>query len=198
MRRGLQLLPLLLMLSGCLATSSYDYRREPDPRQLEYVIGPADQLSIQVWRNADVSRDVTVRPDGTITLPLIGDIRAEGLTPTQLRDEIAKRLEDFVRGEGLLVTVSVTAVNSYSFTVSGSVERPGVYSSPRYVTVLEAIQLAGGPNRFASPQATKLFRRTGGRGSKVRTIPIDYSAVVDGRRPEANLVLLSGDQLYVP
>lgn len=197
-KRLLALPALLLALSGCGVRYKYDYASEPDPRRLEYVIGVSDQLSIQVWKNPDLSGDVTVRPDGTITLPLIGDLTADRKTPTELRNEIARHLAKYLRGEGAEVTVAVTTVNSYSFMVSGNVERPGVYTAQKYVTVLEAIQLAGGPNRFASPRKTKLFRRPTGPGAKARTVPIDYASLVDGSRPEANLALFPGDQIYVP
>jgi polysaccharide biosynthesis/export protein len=194
-----RLLPVLLLsLAACATSPGYDYRKEPDPNLMEYLIGPSDLLSIRVWKNPDVSSDVTVRPDGTITLPLIGDLTAVGRTPTELQDEITTQLGTYLKGEGLVVSVAVAAANSYNFTVSGNVERPGVYSSQRYVTVLEAIQLAGGPNRFASPSDTKLFRRLKRTSAKTRTIPIDYPSVLDGSHPEANLFLLPGDQLYVP
>jgi polysaccharide export outer membrane protein len=196
-RAGVASLALLALLAGCRGHAAFDYSKEPDPRQREYVIGISDQLSIQVWRNPEVSGEVTVRPDGAITLPLIGDLVAGGRTPSELRDDITKQLTKFLRGEGPVVTVAVTAVNSYSFTVSGNVERPGVYTSARYVTVLEAIQLAGGPNRFASPGSTQLARRTT-RSQKPRNIPINYPKVLDGSQPEANLVILPGDQIYVP
>ena len=189
---------MFLLLAACRGHVSFDYSKEPDPRLKEYVIGASDQLSIQVWRNPEVSREVTVRPDGTITLPLIGDLNADGRTPSELRDDITKQLTKFVRGEGVVVTVAVMAVNSYNFTVSGNVERSGVYNSQRYVTVLEAMQLAGGPNRFASPGGTRLTRRPVARGGKPRIIPIDYPALLEGKQPEANLVLISGDQIYVP
>jgi len=190
-------IPTLLLLAACASSAvRYDYSKEPDIRKSEYVIGVADVLLIQVWKNPDLSRDATVRPDGTITMPLIGDLKAEGRTPTQLRDELRRQLAKFVRDEGAIVTVAVTGVHSYSFTVSGNVERAGVYSSPKYVTVLEAMQLAGGPNRFASPDETKLLRRD--RSGKVRVIPINYTAVLDGTQPEANLALMPGDQLVVP
>lgn len=190
---------VLLVLASCATAATvhnYDYSKEPDPRRTEYVIGVADQLSILIWKNPDLSREVTVRPDGTITLALIGDLRADGLTPTQLKNEITTRLAKYVRDEGASITVAVTAVNSYSFTVSGSVERPGVFTFPKYMTVLDAIQLAGGATRFASPERTQLMRRD--RDGKLRIIPINYPRVLDGTEPQANLVLLSGDQLHVP
>lgn len=196
MRPALPALLALLFLGACATPRPYDYSHEPDPRKSEYVVGPADQLSVQVWKNPELSRDVAVRPDGTITLPLIGDVKAAGRTPSQLRDEITKQLGKFVRGDGLVVTVGVMGVNSYAFTVSGNVERAGVYSSQRYVTVLEAIQLAGGPNRFASPTGTTLYRRDA--EGAVRAIPINYPALLNGKQPEANLAILSGDQINVP
>jgi polysaccharide export outer membrane protein len=192
------ILPVLFsILSACAAARhDYDYLKEPDPRRSEYVIGVADRLSILVWKNPELSKDVTVRPDGTITVPLVGDITAEGLTPSALREEIARRLARFVRDEGAVVTVVVAEVNSYTFTVMGNVEKPGVFTAKKYMTVLEAIQLAGGPSRFASTSNVKLIRRD--RKGKQRTIPIDYPSVLDGSRPEANLALMAGDQLYVP
>ena len=192
-------LPLLLVLLGACGGSvryDYDYSKEPDPRRSEYVIGVADHLTIRVWKNPDLSTEATVRPDGTITMPLLGDLGADGKTPTQLKDEITKQLGKFVRDEGAVVTIAVTGVNSYNFTVAGNVEKAGVYTSQKYVTVLEAMQLAGGPNRFASAKETKLFRKD--RKGKTRIIPINYPAVLDGSQPEANLALISGDQLYVP
>jgi polysaccharide export outer membrane protein len=190
------ILALVMFLGACAARQSYDYSKEPDPRRNEYVIGVSDHLAITVWKNPELSREVTVRPDGTITMPLIGDLAADGRTPTQLKEEITKQLSKYLRGEGMVVSIAVSGVNSYSFTVSGNVERPGVFSSQKYVTVVEAIQLAGGPNRFASPGKTKLMRR--GRDGKTRVIPIDYEAVLEGKQPEANLALVSGDQIFVP
>jgi polysaccharide biosynthesis/export protein len=186
----------VLAACGGAQKIDYDYAKEPDPRRAEFVIGVADRLAIKVWKNGDLSTEVIVRPDGTITMPLIGDLRAAGRTPTQLRDEVTQALAKYVRDEGATVTVAVTAVNSYSFTVSGNVEKPGVFKSEKYVTVLEAVQLAGGPNRYASPERTKLFR-TGKEGTQ-RTIPINVDALQKGKSMEGNLALFPGDQIYVP
>ena len=193
-------LSLMLLLAGCASTAplqgSFDYSKEPDPRQSEYVIGPADSLSITVWKNPDLSREVIVRPDGTITLPLLGDVRASGKTPSQLKAEIATQVARFVRDEGAAVTVAVNAVNSYHFTITGQVERPGVFTSTRYMTVVDAMQLAGGPNRFASPEGTQIIRRDPVKGTRV--IPINYPEVLAGKDTRANIVLLAGDQVMVP
>jgi polysaccharide export outer membrane protein len=185
----------LLTLAACGGSvPHYDYAKEPDPRRSEYVIGVSDHLTIRVWKNPDLSTDVIVRPDGTITMPLLGDLVAAGRTPTELRGEVQHQLANYIRDESAVVTVAVTAVNSYSFTVSGNVEHPGVYTAQKYVTVLDAVQMAGGLNRYAGSEV-RLYRQ--GKSGQ-RTIPIDYKAVQEGQKPEANLALLPGDQLYVP
>src|SRR5215471_15152372 len=116
--------------AGCPAVHPpYDYRTEPDPRKQEYVLGPSDVLKISVWRNPDLSGEAIVRPDGTISLALVGDLPAAGRTPGQVRADVAQRLRQFIKDESSIVTVSVSAINSYRFVVSGSVERPGAYQS---------------------------------------------------------------------
>lgn len=187
-----------LPLAACGHTPiKYDYAKEPDPRTLEYVIGVSDGLNITVWKNPDLSGEAVVRPDGTITMPLIGDIKAAGRTPSELKAEISQRLSAYIKDESAVVTIAVTSVNSYSYSVSGNVEGPGVFSSPRYVTVADALTQAGGLNKFASGGALVLIR-TDARTGKVRRIPIDYDDIRSGRRPEANLVLMAGDTIYVP
>jgi len=174
----------------------YDYKAEPDPRTQEYVLGPSDVLRINVWKTPDLSGEATVRPDGTISLPLIGDLRAGGRTSSQIRAEIAQRMVTFVKDESAIVTVSVLTINSYRFVVSGNVEKAGAYSANHYVTVSEAIALAGGPNRFATPDETVIIRTDAGRGK--HRIPIDYPSILNGTHPEQDLPLLPGDMLYVP
>jgi polysaccharide export outer membrane protein len=188
---------LVLAAAACGGPAiNYDYSKEPDPRKSEYVIGVSDKLAIKVWKNPDLSTDAIVRPDSTITLPLLGDLRAAGRTPTALRTEIQKLLANYIRDESAVVTVAVTAVNSYSFTVSGNVEHPGVFTSEKYVTIVDGVQLAGGMNRYASPEQTQILRS--GKDGKIRTIPIDFPKVQAGKMPEANVVLLAGDRVYVP
>jgi polysaccharide biosynthesis/export protein len=184
---------LAIASSGCASsTPPYDYKVEPDPRRTEFQIGPLDQLSVVVWKNKDLSADVTVRPDGIVTLPLIGDVKAAGRTPSELQKEIAKRLGDFVRGEEAVVSVGVTAVNSYNFTVIGAVERAGFYSAKTYVTTVEAVAMAGGPNRFAGNSVYIV------RGSPARRIPIDLKRATSSEHANENLVVLRGDLIVVP
>jgi polysaccharide biosynthesis/export protein len=183
--------------AGCVTgRSTFDYSKEPDPRGQEYVVGPADQLRINVWRDNELSLEIKVRPDGTFTMPLLGDIRAAGRTPSQIRDQISQSLTQFVKSETAKVTVAVVAANSYRFSVSGNVEHPGLFTSPYYVTVLEALAMAGGPNRFAAPDRSVILRtHTPGH---TRQIPIDYDTLKTGERPEQNIVLLAGDTIFVP
>jgi polysaccharide export outer membrane protein len=190
------LIGLPLLLSACgHKQPKYNYAAEPDPRKQEYVIGASDVLRISVWRNPDLSGEAIVRPDGTITLPLVGDLRAAGRTPGQIRAEITQRLGAFIKDESAIVTVAVAIINSYRFTVSGNVEHPGTYASTHIVTVTEAIALAGGANRFADAEASIIIR-SDEKGT--RRIPVDYPGILSGARAQQDLPLLAGDTLYVP
>jgi polysaccharide biosynthesis/export protein len=183
---------------GCGASlPDYDYSQEPDPRAREFVLGISDGIRIHVWDNPDLSTEASVRPDGTITMPLVGDLTAAGKTPSELRELIRERLTEYLKVEHSSITVAVVAVNSYRFMVSGEVARPGIHSSQHYVTVAEAIALAGGFTRFASKDSIVLQRRDPASG-EVRQIPISYRAIASGEHPEMNLVLLAGDSLHVP
>jgi polysaccharide biosynthesis/export protein len=186
------ILTWVILSTGCASTSRYDYRREPDPRAGEYIIGPLDQLSIQVWKNPELSSEAAVRPDGIVTVPLLGAVKAAGRTPSDLQSELAKRFGDYVRAEEVVVSVGVTAVNSYQFTVSGNVEHSGVFSSRSYVTALDALAMAGGPNRFASDSIYVI------RGTPSRRIPIDLRRATSGDHPEENVTLIRGDLVVVP
>jgi len=176
--------------------SNYPYAKEPDPRSQEYVIGVPDRLQVEGWRNPELSTTVQVRPDGTITLPLVGDVAAADKTPSQLKDTVLQRLKEYVKVDDNQVTVTVAAIESYRVTVTGNVGNPGVQQAPRFLTVGEAIALAGGPNRFATPEETELVR-TRSDGTVVR-IPIRYDLIMAGRAPEQDLVLLRGDLVFVP
>ena len=188
---------IVISLAGCPAkTRPYDYKSEPDPRNKEYVVGPSDVLNISVWGHSDLTNSARVRPDGTITLPLVGDIKAAGITANEVRELIKTRLGAFI--SSAKVTVAVTEVNSYRFTVSGNIVRGGIFSPKRYITVAEGIAMAGGPNRFASAEKTTLIRPVEGGTDAVKRIPIDYKAISEGRRLEQNIVILAGDTIYVP
>jgi polysaccharide biosynthesis/export protein len=153
-------------------------------------------VGINVWENAALSTSATIRPDGTITMPLVGDLQALGKTPTALKNEIKKRIADFVKTSGLELTVAVNEWHSYRFTVSGEVASPGLFSEQQYVTVSEALALAGGFSRFAKRNEMKLMRR--GADGKLRTIPLVYDLLATGDRPDMNIYMMSGDSLFVP
>jgi polysaccharide export outer membrane protein len=178
------------------AHGKFDYASEPDPRKGEFVLGASDVLKITVWKNPDLSADPIVRPDGTISMPLVGDLQAAGRTTAELKEEIVKRLRAYLKDEAATVTVAVTAINSYRFVVSGNVEHPGAFTSNHYVTVSEAMALAGGPNKFADAGGTVIIRPNPSGGS--RRIPVDYNGVLSGTAPNENLPLLAGDTIYVP
>lgn len=183
---------------GCGSGSAANYpyfERERDPRTQPYVIGVGDRLRVSVWRDEELSTDAFVRPDGTVTVPLIGDVKAAGRTPDDLRGEIKQRLDKYVKDP--IVTVAVSEVNSYSFTVTGNVAHPGVFSNRSWVTVSEAIALAGGPSRYGDASEVVIIRRDNPK-AEPRRIPIDYEAILDGDAPKQDIVILPGDTIYVP
>lgn len=175
------------------AKALYAEAARNDPRGRPYVIGISDVVRVTVWKDPNLSADATVRPDGSITLPLVGEVMASGRTAIALQREVAQRLSAFVKDA--VVTVAIAEVNSYRFTVTGNVEHPGVFTSRYYFTVSEAIALAGGPNRYASTSHVVIVRTSGGRAER---IPIDYDAILSGESPEQDIVILAGDAVRVP
>jgi polysaccharide biosynthesis/export protein len=191
---------LVLLLAGCPYTlPPYDYGQEPDPRNKELVLGVGDTVQINVWENQNLNTEATIRPDGTITMPLVGDLKAAGNTPSALKTEIKRRLGDFLKiQQGTEpVTVAVKSWRSYRFTVQGEVVRQGVLTSDHFVTVADAIAMAGGVSRFAKRDHVKLFR-TDPKTKTTREIPLDYDALASGRRLEMNIWVLPDDVIYVP
>jgi len=159
-------------------------------------VGAGDMLKINVWRDQELTTEVRVRPDGAITIPLVGDVRAAGRTASQIRDEVQSKLTAFLKSETAKVTVIIAEVQSYYFTVSGNVERPGIYRPSSYITVLEALTMAGEPNRYAENDQIKILRET--RGSGLKRIPINYDLLRRGERMDQNIVVLAGDNIVVP
>ena len=165
-----------------------------DPRSLEmnaaYQIGPEDLLDISVWKNVELSRVVPVRPDGKVSLPLVNDIQASGLTPTELRDQITTKLSEFIPAPE--VSVMVKEVHSRKVAVVGAVKMPGRYEMRSPMTVLEAIALAQGLSDFAARDRIFVMRDVNG---KTTQIPFNYRKVGDDQK---NFYLRAGDVVVVP
>jgi polysaccharide export outer membrane protein len=157
-----------------------------------YRLGPEDQLRISVWDNKDLTLDLVVRPDGKISMPLIQDVPAEGLTAAQLADEIQRKLAAYIVNPE--VSVIVLQVNAPKYYVIGYVNKPGTYPLRGDTSVLQALALAGGFTQFASPKKIKLIRATGAR-QETRTINY-YDIIEDGGA--GNYLLKSGDTIVVP
>lgn len=195
-RRALFIALAALVLSGCaaqIARPDYAAFARNDPRKLPYVIGVADVVRVAVWKDSTLTAEGPVEPDGTLTVPLVGQVHVAGKTVAQVQQMVAQRLAAYVKEP--IVNVAVKEVNSYRFTVAGKVEHPGMFTPRYFVTVSEAIALAGGPNRYASPSDVVIVRNTDGRRTR---IPIDYEGIIAGENPEQDIALLSGDTVLVP
>jgi len=159
-----------------------------------FTIGPEDVLGILFWRDQEMSGDVTVRPDGMITLSLIRDVKAAGLTPAQLADRIQEAVREYITDAS--VTVVVRQMNSRKVFITGEVARPGAYPlGSSSMTVMQLIAVAGGLNEFAEGGSISIMRVEAG---KTRTFAFDYNNVAKGRKPEQNMVLKPGDTVVVP
>lgn len=156
-----------------------------------YVIGAEDVLEVSVWNETQISRAVPVRPDGKISLPLLGDVQAAGLTPSQLSAQITDGLKKFNRDPQ--VTVIVTGVNSRRYYVTGEVARAGTYPLLPEMTVLQALASSGGFTAFARRSKIYILRTSGGKQERV---PFDYDKVVKGKSPD--VVLRPGDTIVIP
>jgi len=159
-----------------------------------FVIGVEDILNINVWKEPEMSRVVPVRPDGMITLPLIGEIKATGLTPIQLQDQISAALRKLLSDPQ--VTVIVAEVHSLTFNVMGQVLKPGYYPLTRRMTVLDAIALSGGFQPFAKQKKVYVLR-TSADGKQVR-LSFNYKDVIKGKRPDENIYLQPRDTVVIP
>lgn len=158
-----------------------------------YTIGAQDVLDISVWKEPGVSRTVPVRPDGKISLPLLDDVQAAGLTPMQLSDLLTAKLKKYLANPQ--VTVIVTQINSQRVYVIGQVARQGAYPLLPGMTILQALSSAGGFSQFANQKKIELLRTTGGKLVKYR---FNYKEAIEGVNPEQNMTLKVGDQIIVP
>lgn len=157
-----------------------------------YVIGAADVLAVTVWKEPTLSGSLLVRPDGMVSLPLVGDVLATGLTPLQLGDDLTNKLKKYIQDPK--VSVVVVAVNSQRIYLLGEVGKPGPLTMTPGMTVLQAVSTAGGPSQYANTKKMYILRNDGG---KEQRIPVHYKEALKGDSSQ-NLVLKSGDTIVIP
>ena len=165
----------------------------PATTDASYKIGAQDVLRIDVWKEPEISRSVPVRPDGKVSLPLLNDVQAAGLTSMELAGVITEGLKKFINNPQ--VTVSVSEINSRRVYVTGEVTRPGAFPLLPNMTVLQALTSAGGFTQFARIKSIYVLRTESGKQVKH---PFNYKDVVNGKRAEDNILLQPGDTIVVP
>jgi polysaccharide export outer membrane protein len=165
---------------------------EAPPAAEEFVLGIEDKLSISVWKEPDLTKSVSIRPDGKITFPLVGDVQAAGRTPRQLTQDLTKLIGRFIKEP--VVTVAVEEINNFKVFVLGEVSLQGALNLRRRTRLLEAIALSGGMSKFADKSNLLLLRFEDGKETRTR---IDYRKVVSGEKPELNVYLKPGDTIIV-
>jgi polysaccharide export outer membrane protein len=170
-----------------------EVRPAPGADSPDYVIGAEDVINISVWKEPELTMSVVVRPDGSVSLPLINDVNATGLTPMQLAAHITARLKQYLAEPR--VTVIVTQINSRRFYVLGEVGRPGAFPLLPNMTVLQALSTAGGFREFANPSKIYVLRNENGQAKKY---PFNYKQVIAGKRVEQDIQLKPGDTVVVP
>lgn len=183
-------------LGGCLVDEA-QYRGMSVP-PTEFLIGPEDVLVVTVWRNQELSKEVIVRPDGKISLPLLGDVTAAGLTAQALSKHVADGLVEFMSAP--TVSVQVKEINSYHIFAVGEVGKPGKIVLKSFTSVLQGISYAGGFTTFASRNNVHVLRNVkNGQGETRQVmIPVPYQDIVQGKNLDANIILKAGDVIVVP
>ena len=164
----------------------------------EFVLGPEDVLEISVWKNQDLTRTTAIRPDGKISMPIIGDVQAAGLTSHALAQSIHEQLKPFVVNPS--VSITVKELNSYVIFVLGEVTKPGKFQLKAHTTLLQAISLAGGFTDYAKRNKMQVVRIKPNGEHKVHEsrIPVRYDDLLSGDGGPGNFILLSGDTVVVP
>lgn len=197
MKRNLMVLVMILLcgaFAGAQNSSDKDApAKEPLPQtNASYVIGADDQLHISVWKEPDLTNTMPVRADGMISLPLINDVQAAGLTPMQLAASITEKLKKYITEPH--VTVEVTLMNSQRIYITGEVLHPGAMPRTPDMTVLQALATAGF-TQFANTKGIYVLRTESGKQSK---IPVNYKKLVKGEDMQSNVLLKPGDTIVVP
>ena len=159
----------------------------------QYVIGPEDILYIHIWKEETLSRTVPVRSDGKISLPLIDDVKAEGLTPLELKTVLIQKLKEYIETPN--VSVIVMEANSFKVFVSGQVRSPGVFRLRDETNLLQLLIMAGGFTDWANQKKILIIRKEGG---KEKRITVDYKEMIEGKDSALNYILKPGDTIIVP
>lgn len=183
---------VFLIMSAGIETPAFSGMNEAGLAGKAYRIAKADVLEINVWREEDLTRTVTVRNDGKISIPLVDDIQASGKTPVDLKKEIQKRLSEYI--ENPVVTVIVAAQEGQQFYVMGEVGNIGVYPLGKDLTVVQALALTGGFTEWADKDDIVILRRDNG---KEKRIQVDYDEIVSGDDSSQNIFLKANDTVIV-
>lgn len=195
-RGGAGVLLLVFFVAGlfaCARPAAPPPVEEKAGKRVPYVIGIPDVLRISVWRNPELSVDVPVRNDGKISVPLIDDVQAEGLTPAELKEVIAEQLSEYISTPD--VTVIVLQANSHMVTIVGAVGRSGTVPLAREMRVLDAIAAVGGFTPWANTSNVRILRKESG---EIQSYRFNYGAYVAGKAQSSNLLLEPGDTVVVP
>ncbi len=187
-----------LLVAGCESVPApVESADRPFTNVEEYRIGVDDRVQVTVWRNPELSMTAPVRPDGKISLPLIGDVEAGGRTPAEVAENIKRQLSTYIRDPN--VAVIITELRSHEFLsrvrVTGAVRAPKSIPYRQGMTILDVVLEAGGANDFASPNRTKLYRK--GK-EKTEVFEIELGDILNKGRLETNLLLRPGDVITVP
>ena len=164
-----------------------------EPARAPYTVSPGDILSIAVWKEPDLQRQVIVRPDGAFSFPLTGDIQTDGKSIEQIRQAVTDRLEKYIPDP--VVTVAVENLDGNTVYVIGQVQRPGEFRTGAQIDVMQALSMGGGMTPFAQQGSIKILRRVNG---KLIAIPFDYKDIEKGKRLNQNILLEPGDVVVVP
>jgi len=158
-----------------------------------YKIGPGDVLTVSVWKEEGLEKEVLIRPDGGMSFPLAGDIQAGGKSVSELSDILVRKITKYIPDP--VVTVAVRQIQNNKIYIVGKVNRAGEYVATRYVDVMQALAMAGGLNAYASSNNIKILRRVNG---KIQSRSFEYDDVASGKALEQNIILQSGDVVVVP
>ena len=182
-----------LLFSLMLAGEGLAWGQTVEPPRAVYLIGTEDVLDISVWKEPDLQRKVTVRPDGRISFPLVGEMVAAGRSLADLQDDLLRRLKKYIPEP--VVTILVDKVAGYKIFVIGQVKNSGQFTVGEYLDVIQALALAGGLTAYAEENKIKILRRENG---VEKAIPFEYAEVKKGETLDQNIILKSGDVVVVP